>query len=84
MNTPSSLPRSSVPLAVVPIRLPTTLVPCVESRVIPSEPFPEMTLREAAVSPPIVVPDARPNTASMRIPLFTLPRSLVPFLSVPT
>ena len=84
MNTPSSLPRSSVPLAVVPIRLPTTLVPCVESRVIPSEPFPEMTLREAAVSPPTVVPDARPNTASMRIPLFTLPRSLGPLLSVPT
>ena len=62
--------------------MPTTLVPCVESRVIPCEPFPELTLREAAVPLPTVVPDARANTASMRIPLFTLPRSLGPLLSV--
>ena len=53
--TPSPLARAAVPAAVVPMKLPWMTLPSVPRSVItrPIDELPEMTLREAAVVPPI-------------------------------
>ena len=85
MITPSSsLPRRTVPLTSVPIRLPSTrFADGAPSRpkmmATPLVPLPEMTLAAPAAMPPIVLSDP----SSIRTPARELPRSTVPLTSVP-
>src|SRR5215218_8135378 len=73
-----SLPRAPAPLAVVPMRLPSTWVPDSRKRSTPPT-LPLTTLREAALLLLTVAPEA----FSTKMPSPPLPSSLVPLLSVP-
>src|SRR5215207_2205897 len=83
MNTPWKLPRTPVPFTSVPMRLPWTLlfvalltpVARIET---PVPPLPEIALRAPATVPPTMLPGV-----SRRTPTSALPRSEVPFASVP-
>ncbi len=75
------LPRSAVPAALGPMRLPSTLFPVAPPTMLtPIPALPEMTLPAPAAVPPIVLFVA----PSMITPLKPLPRAAVPSAFVPT
>ncbi len=79
MKTPTPLlPRSTVPVTSVPMKLPCTVLPPLKRRT-PSLALPLRRLRAAAVVPPTRVFVAPPTLT----PVAPLPRSRVPLLSVP-
>ena len=81
MRTPSSeLPSAPDPLARVPTRLPTIVLPGASKTWTPRSPLPETTLRST-----VVFADAPPDGTTLvsRTPFSALPRSPEPSAVVP-
>jgi hypothetical protein len=67
----SELPNPVVPDTSVPIKFPCTMLDCASFRLMPMV-WPEMTLRAAAVAPPIVFPVQLKMFNAMRLSWFEL------------
>ena len=75
------LGRAAVPVALSPMKLPRTMFAVVEPSKIamPSPAFPEITLRAAAVLPPMTLPEAPlPMTTPLVPAREPVPAALVP------